>query len=481
MKTSLHPALPALLTVLCLATAPAMGGELERPVASVQATGEGGAESSRPPRPGHELGLVGEIKPELLVRNGYKATWSPESDRLAFGREEGGIAILELSTRQIKHLTAQGKDPAWSPDGRYLAYVTEPGAEYVSEVTWLLPVAGGTPTRLGNGGLPAWSQDSQQVYFHDRQAGQIVAAQIAAPDKVPVTCFRHPRSWYPAFTPDGASIAFGAAEEMVVLDRTTGGPLFQLPMPGQRGALAGWSPDGRQLAFGGFASDALGLWILDLERRGAFQVATNAGCTMPAWSPDGQWLAFDHRGAHGRQIWRIATAQLPKEPTLLTRLPTRAPPQPNGRVVGPEHSLTGKPVPGAFKLPMLSGDDFEFPSAQNTNVLLLDFWATWCGPCRQVMPALAEISRDYAARGVRYVAVNLREEPEVIRRYLAAAKLEVEVAVDKDGSVAKAFQTRGIPMIVIVDRANIIRKVHVGASPRTAAELRHALEEVLSR
>ena len=100
---------------------------------------------------------------------------------------------------------------------------------------------------------------------------------------------------------------------------------------------------------------------------------------------------------------------------------------------------------------------------------------------------LADVAKEYASRGVRYVTVNQGETPETIRRYLAKTKLDVSVALDKRsaidsggwGSMAKAFRVQGIPTIVIVDRSNIIRYVHVGTSPELGAELRRALDEVL--
>jgi len=482
----------ASLAVLCLVTGQALSAENVLPavptqVRLIQTPPEAGSNDVRRAetptgKDGDRLGLTGDFQPELLVQNGFKATWSPGSDRLAFGKEGGGIAILDLHTRRVTELTREGKDPAWSPDGRYIAYVTEPGPGYYLEEVWLVPAAGGEPARMGNGGLPAWSKDSGQVYFHHRGSNQVFAVRVDAPDQAPAVFFAKPRSWYPAITPDDTRLAFGTPGELLVVNRQDDETLARLPMPGRRGALAGWSPDGRQLAFGGFDNDAMGLWIFDFERRGAFPVATNARCTMPAWSPDGRWLAFDHRGDRGKQIWKIATAQLPKSPSLVSQLPTPAArPQPTASVSAPVLELAGKPVPGAFKLPLLNGGELVLPSPHHTNVFLLDFWATWHPPHLPVMPAFAEFSREYADRGVRYVAVNLGEKPEVIRRYLTTAKLDFEVALEPDGHMAKAFQLRVLPMMVLVDRSNVVRKVYFGASPKIGDQLRRELDEVLKK
>jgi cytochrome c biogenesis protein CcmG/thiol:disulfide interchange protein DsbE len=141
--------------------------------------------------------------------------------------------------------------------------------------------------------------------------------------------------------------------------------------------------------------------------------------------------------------------------------------------------LVGKPVPKVFRLPLLTGGEIELPPATNHGLLLLDFCAYWCKPSRETMPVLAEIAKDYSARGVRNVAVNQGEASEKIRRYLASAKLELCVALDKKCGMAAAFGVKGIPTIVIVDRSNIIRYVQEGAGPELGAELRRVLDEVL--
>jgi cytochrome c biogenesis protein CcmG, thiol:disulfide interchange protein DsbE len=96
------------------------------------------------------------------------------------------------------------------------------------------------------------------------------------------------------------------------------------------------------------------------------------------------------------------------------------------------------------------------------------------------MPTLVDIARDYADKGVRYFAVNLREDPETIRRYLKQTRLDIVVPLDKEGSVAKQYGVRGIPTMVIVGTDGVVKKVHVGSSPSLKSELTRTLDELMA-
>ncbi len=172
--------------------------------------------------------------------------------------------------------------------------------------------------------------------------------------------------------------------------------------------------------------------------------------------------------------WRVETL-FPERSEMgrSARTPTRVP------APSEESDLAGKPAP-TFTLPLLDGGDFDLAAHRGKDVVLLDFWATWCGPCRAAMPVLVEVAREYADEGVRYFAVNLREKPEAIRRYLKGARLDIAVPLDNDGSVAKKYGVRGIPTMVIVDKAGVVRKVHVGSSPTLKTELRRALDDLFA-
>ena len=152
-------------------------------------------------------------------------------------------------------------------------------------------------------------------------------------------------------------------------------------------------------------------------------------------------------------------------------------PTPEAEEPGPE-KLAGQAAP-AFSLPLLEGGTFDLASHQGKDIVLLDFWATWCGPCRVAMPTLVEVSRQYADKGVRYFAVNLREKPEVIRKYLKDANLDIAVPLDDDGGVARKYGVRAIPTMIIVGKDGKVKKVHIGSSPALKTELTGALDELL--
>ena len=159
---------------------------------------------------------------------------------------------------------------------------------------------------------------------------------------------------------------------------------------------------------------------------------------------------------------------------LIPEAPQPAP----GNVPEPQNELLGKMAP-EFTLPLLGGSTLELAAHRGKDIVLLDFWATWCGPCRAVMPALAEISRDYADKGVKYYAVNLREDAAKIRSYLDEAKLDIAVPLDKDGSISKKYGVSGIPTMVIVGKDGQVKKVHVGSAPNLKQELTRALDDLL--
>jgi Tol biopolymer transport system component len=244
-------------------------------------------------------------RPSRLVVDGLKGSWAPDGTQLAFGRPRGGgIVTLDLSTGELRTLTDTGKDPAWSPDGRYIAYVKEPHFnEFGSEVVWVVDPRSGAPRQVGRGGFPSWSSDGGTVYVY--LGDKLIGYDVDHPETAPTIVANNTTSWYPAISPDGSSIAYGASGKVEIVDLRTEHIVWSRPIPGESGALVGWSPDGRYLVMGGFDASKLGAWILDVKERRGVKLAT-AGFTMPAWTRSGDKLVLDLRVGDHVEIWSFS-------------------------------------------------------------------------------------------------------------------------------------------------------------------------------
>ena len=121
----------------------------------------------------------------------------------------------------------------------------------------------------------------------------------------------------------------------------------------------------------------------------------------------------------------------------------------------PQHWPRSKPQPN-LALPMLDGEPWKL-SGQLGQAVLLNFWASWCEPCRAEMPALQRLSARYAPAGLQVLAVNFRESPDTVRRFVADTGMGLPVLMDADGSAAKSLGIGIFPTTVVIDRRGRIR------------------------
>lgn len=143
------------------------------------------------------------------------------------------------------------------------------------------------------------------------------------------------------------------------------------------------------------------------------------------------------------------------------------------------HPLNGEPALD-LKLGLLDGGTMDLPSHMGKDVVILDFWAVWCAPCRDTMPIVAYLAEEFRDRGVVMYTINIGDAPEAIREFLKEMKLDVPVAIDRYGSSAFAYQVDALPQTVIIDRKGMITGVLVGRSPGLEGEIRGLIKTALA-
>lgn len=140
----------------------------------------------------------------------------------------------------------------------------------------------------------------------------------------------------------------------------------------------------------------------------------------------------------------------------------------------------GKPAPD-FKLADLSGTEVSLSAHKGKDVVVLDFFASWCGPCRTAMPMVHELTEAYEDKGVKLYAVNLRETPEKVNQFLQSAKLEgMAVLMDKSGQVGMDYGAMSIPRMVVIGKDGTVQAIYSGFSPSLKQQLADNLDKLLA-
>jgi thiol-disulfide isomerase/thioredoxin len=119
-------------------------------------------------------------------------------------------------------------------------------------------------------------------------------------------------------------------------------------------------------------------------------------------------------------------------------------------------------------------------SSYRGKVVLVDFWASWCPPCKTSFPALDMLYREYASRGVEVLAVNLDERRRDADAFLSAHPHRLTVLFDPKGSSPVAFGVKGMPSSFVIDRAGNIRFTHMGYSGNVDESYRREIAQLLA-
>ena len=112
-------------------------------------------------------------------------------------------------------------------------------------------------------------------------------------------------------------------------------------------------------------------------------------------------------------------------------------------------------------------------------VVMLNFWASWCGPCRQEMPLLESIYKQYKKSGFTLIGVNVEPDSKAADKWLEQTPVTFPVIYDKESTVSKSYDVSGIPSTVIIDRKGNIRVLHRGYKPGDESEYLDSIRKLI--
>ncbi|MCV6606230.1 MAG: TlpA family protein disulfide reductase [Porticoccaceae bacterium] len=131
-----------------------------------------------------------------------------------------------------------------------------------------------------------------------------------------------------------------------------------------------------------------------------------------------------------------------------------------------------------FTLKSNAGDNLRL-AEQRGNVVMLNFWASWCGPCKQEMPLLDELHKRYSRAGFTIIGVNVERDPEDAKRVLRDIPVSFPVLFDTDSNVSKLYDVSAMPTTVMIDRDGNIRHLHKGFKPGFEDEYRKQIKQLI--
>ena len=146
------------------------------------------------------------------------------------------------------------------------------------------------------------------------------------------------------------------------------------------------------------------------------------------------------------------------------------------------HVVLETPLPQPeWRLPLIAnGSGFISSETHLGKVTYLDFWASWCGPCRLSLPALNQLSKDFSAVDFQVIAVSVDYVDEDALDFLERYPVEYPIAIDKTGDLGRTFAVAGMPSGYLIDRSGLIREVHVGFRRGDEALLKESIAALIA-
>jgi thiol-disulfide isomerase/thioredoxin len=135
------------------------------------------------------------------------------------------------------------------------------------------------------------------------------------------------------------------------------------------------------------------------------------------------------------------------------------------------------PAPN-FTLKSMSGKNLKL-SEMTGNVVLINFWASWCGPCREEMPLLNALHKKYAPLGFTVLGVNVEEQLDGARDFLSNVPVDFPILLDNTNKVSRQYKVVAMPTTVVVDRDGNMRYLHEGYKPGDEKKYRQMVKKLV--
>ena len=142
-------------------------------------------------------------------------------------------------------------------------------------------------------------------------------------------------------------------------------------------------------------------------------------------------------------------------------------------------AIEGETAP-EFSLPELNSETHHQLSDLQGKVVYLDFWASWCAPCRVSFPEIIKLKQDLADKPFEVIAITVDANPEAANRFLGRYDVPYPILHDSDGEWAARYRLPGMPTSFVIDRDGVIRLRHSGFKPGDMAIIREKIENLLA-
>ena len=162
-------------------------------------------------------------------------------------------------------------------------------------------------------------------------------------------------------------------------------------------------------------------------------------------------------------VFELATAGTAADPMQALGLQA-----PNEAVAAPEFSLSD-----------LAGKKVQLKALRG-NLVFLNFFATWCGPCREEMPGMERLFRTHQDKGLVVLAVNMEESAKTVRPFVQQLKLSFPIVLDTEGAVTRDYGVRALPVSFLIGRDGHIRWRAIGGRDWESAQARKLFAQLVA-